>query len=223
MLNAPPRCRSPFLACTLHLLAPSLTQGYANPAQYAAGIHIRLYARAFIAADAATPSRRFVFVNMDAGMASQAVTFTVVARLRQLYGELYSEQNVALSGTHTHSGPAGGVLRGGVSPPLLFLLLLTLHRNPCNLDRRASASQAADPGCHLLLSSRCTAGYLQYVVYGITSLGFYPLTFDAIVEGVVLRWGARGDARLCWVRLLVQRCRSGAPALVFGRFWHVSE
>lgn len=109
--------------------------GYANPDQYAAGIHIRLYARTFIAADAANPTRRFAFVNMDAGMASQAVTFTVVARLRELYGELYTEQNVALSGTHTHSGPAG---------------------------------------------------YLQYVVYGITSLGFYPLTFNALVDGVVL-------------------------------------
>lgn len=110
--------------------------GYANPDQFAAGIHTRLYARAFIAADSADPSRRFAFVNMDAGMASQAVTFTVIAKLKELYGkELYSEQNVALSGTHTHAGPAG---------------------------------------------------YLQYVIYGITSLGFYTPTFDAIVAGVVL-------------------------------------
>lgn len=35
----------------------------------------------------------------------------------------------------------------------------------------------------------CTAGYLQYVIYGITSLGFYTPTFDAIVAGVVLRCG----------------------------------
>jgi hypothetical protein len=93
-------------------LAPHRTalQGYANPDQFAAGIHTRLYARAFIAADSADPSRRFAFVNMDAGMASQAVTFTVIAKLKELYGEeLYSEQNVALSGTHTHAGPAGKV------------------------------------------------------------------------------------------------------------------
>ena len=55
--------------------------------------------------------------------------------LQELYGGLYTEQNVALSGTHTHSGPAG---------------------------------------------------YLQYVVYDITSLGFIPQTFDALVDGVVL-------------------------------------
>ena len=86
-------------------------QGYANPDQIAGGLHIRLYARTLIVADPSsddpTRRRRWAFVNLDAGMASQAVTFTVVARLRRLYGDLYSEQNVALSGTHTHGGPAG--------------------------------------------------------------------------------------------------------------------
>jgi hypothetical protein len=104
-------------------------QGYANPQQYAAGIHTRLYARAFVVADAADPSARIAFVNMDAGMASQAVTFTVVAKLKELYGELYSEQNVALSGTHTHAGPAGvfpasgrGSFTSGLQMPLAVAL-----------------------------------------------------------------------------------------------------
>ncbi|KAL4436684.1 hypothetical protein ABPG75_003823 [Micractinium tetrahymenae] len=109
--------------------------GYANPGQFAGGIHIRLFARTFIVADAADPAGRVAFVNLDAGMASQAVTFTVLERLRERYGELYGEQNVALSGTHTHAGPAG---------------------------------------------------YLQYMVYDIASRGFYPQTFNAIVDGVVL-------------------------------------
>ena len=99
----PLRAPAPLPACR-----PARLQGYANPAQYAAGIHLRLYARTLIAAEGGDPSRRFAFVNIDAGMASQAVTFTVVARLREQYGGLYSEQNVAISGTHTHSGPAGG-------------------------------------------------------------------------------------------------------------------
>ncbi len=33
--------------------------------------------------------------------------FQVLERLRDLYGDLYTEQNVMLSGTHTHSGPGG--------------------------------------------------------------------------------------------------------------------
>ena len=109
-------------------------QGYANPGQIAAGIHTRLFARAFIAAEASNPQQRFAFVNLDACMASQAVTFTVLRRLKARYGpDLYTEQNVALSGTHTHSGPAG---------------------------------------------------YLQYLIYDITGLGFVPQTFNALVDGI---------------------------------------
>ncbi|KAG7668226.1 hypothetical protein KSW81_002124 [Nannochloris sp. 'desiccata'] len=82
--------------------------GYANPSQIAGGIHTRLYARAIIMADSSNPNKRTVFVNLDACMAAQAVTFSVIKNLKLRYGpDLYTEQNVALSGTHTHSGPAG--------------------------------------------------------------------------------------------------------------------
>lgn len=49
------------------------------------------------------------------------------------YGNLYTEQNVAISGIHTHAGPGG---------------------------------------------------YLQYVVYIVTSLGFVRQSFDVIVDGI---------------------------------------
>lgn len=49
------------------------------------------------------------------------------------YGDLYTEQNVAISGIHTHAGPGG---------------------------------------------------YLQYVVYIVTSLGFVRQSFDALVDGI---------------------------------------
>lgn len=48
---------------------------------------------------------------------------------------MYSEENVAISGTHTHAGPGG---------------------------------------------------YLQYVVYIVTSLGFVPQSFEAIVTAIEL-------------------------------------
>lgn len=50
------------------------------------------------------------------------------------YDGLYTEQNVALSGIHTHSGPGG---------------------------------------------------YLQYVLYDITSWGFVRQSFDALVNGIL--------------------------------------
>lgn len=51
------------------------------------------------------------------------------------YGDLYKEDNVAISGTHTHAGPGG---------------------------------------------------YLQYVTYSVTSLGFVPQSFEALVTAIEL-------------------------------------
>ncbi|KAJ4978338.1 hypothetical protein NE237_009118 [Protea cynaroides] len=105
--------------------------GYANTDQLASGVHLRLRARAFIVAE--PQGNRMVFVNLDACMASQIVTIKVIERLKARYGDLYNEQNVAISGIHTHAGPGG---------------------------------------------------YLQYVVYIITSLGFVRQSFDALVDGI---------------------------------------
>ena len=49
------------------------------------------------------------------------------------YGDLYSQENVAISGIHTHAGPGG---------------------------------------------------YLQYVTYIVTSLGFVRQSFDVLVDGI---------------------------------------
>ncbi|CAJ1960275.1 unnamed protein product [Sphenostylis stenocarpa] len=105
--------------------------GYANTGQIASGIHFRLRARAFIVAE--PKSNRVVFVNLDACMASQIVKIKLIERLKARYGDLYTENNVAISGIHTHAGPGG---------------------------------------------------YLQYVVYIITSFGFVHQSFDVIVDGI---------------------------------------
>ncbi|XP_030097089.2 putative neutral ceramidase C isoform X1 [Serinus canaria] len=80
--------------------------GYANPDQVGGGLLSRLYSRAFIVAEP-QGSRRVVFVSADIGMVSQRVRLEVLKQLRSKYGELYRQDNVILSGTHTHSGPAG--------------------------------------------------------------------------------------------------------------------
>ncbi|KAL9336845.1 hypothetical protein Peur_071333 [Populus x canadensis] len=105
--------------------------GYANTEQIASGVHFRLRARAFIVAE--PQGSRVVYVNLDACMASQIVTIKVLERLKARYGGLYTEQNVAISGIHTHAGPGG---------------------------------------------------YLQYVVYIVTSLGFVRQSFDVLVDGI---------------------------------------
>ncbi|XP_010916847.3 neutral ceramidase-like [Elaeis guineensis] len=105
--------------------------GYANAEQLASGVHFRLKARSFIVAEPG--GSHVVFVNLDACMASQLVTIKVIERLKLRYGGIYNEQNVVISGIHTHAGPGG---------------------------------------------------YLQYVVYIITSLGFVSQSFDVIVDGI---------------------------------------
>ncbi|XP_039990845.1 neutral ceramidase [Xiphias gladius] len=78
--------------------------GYANPQQTAAGIHTRLYSRAFIIDDG---KRRVVFVTADVGMISQRLRLEVLQALQVKYGDLYRQDNVVLSGTHTHCAPGG--------------------------------------------------------------------------------------------------------------------
>ncbi|KEH28474.1 neutral/alkaline non-lysosomal ceramidase [Medicago truncatula] len=105
--------------------------GYANTEQIASGVHFRLRSRAFIVAE--PKGNRLVFVNLDACMGAQLVTIKVLERLKARYGDVYTENNVAISGIHTHAGPGG---------------------------------------------------YLQYVVYIVTSLGFVRQSFDALVDGI---------------------------------------
>ncbi|XP_074519931.1 neutral ceramidase [Halichoeres trimaculatus] len=78
--------------------------GYANSQQNAAGIHTRLFSRAFIIDDG---KKRVVFVTADVGMISQRVRLEVLQALQVKYGDLYGRDNVVLSGTHTHCGLGG--------------------------------------------------------------------------------------------------------------------
>lgn len=79
--------------------------GYAVPGQRGTGIHQRLRARAFVVAD---ETSRFAYVSVDGGMGSDLVKMRVVEAVNErLGGGLYSTENICISGTHTHSGPAG--------------------------------------------------------------------------------------------------------------------
>nr|XP_002121814.1 putative neutral ceramidase C isoform X1 [Ciona intestinalis] len=80
--------------------------GYAHPEQVANGLHTRLYSRAFVVADKEL-NTRVAFVSFDGGMTSQLIKLQVVKKLQEKHGDMFSERNVVISGTHTHSGPAG--------------------------------------------------------------------------------------------------------------------
>ena len=80
--------------------------GYAKQGQNTEGIHLRLFSRAFLVEDSESGSR-VCFVSIDVAMMGQLVKYYVLEELEALYPGLYTEQNLVLSSTHTHSGPAG--------------------------------------------------------------------------------------------------------------------
>ncbi|NUM61988.1 MAG: neutral/alkaline non-lysosomal ceramidase N-terminal domain-containing protein, partial [Ignavibacteriaceae bacterium] len=81
--------------------------GMASIGQKTEGIHSRLFARAFIVCDQ-NSNKRVVILSADIWSCTQAVKMEVVKRLKTIYGnDLYTIENVLLSGTHTHSGPGG--------------------------------------------------------------------------------------------------------------------
>jgi neutral ceramidase len=86
--------------------AEVVMMGYAKMEQITEGIHLRLRSRAFIVADN-TNNKRVVFVSTDLGQLFQGVKQGVMRRLKETYGDLYRDENVMLSATHTHCGPGG--------------------------------------------------------------------------------------------------------------------
>jgi neutral ceramidase len=81
--------------------------GYADPNQIGTGLRQRLYSRAFIVADAEKPADRFVYLVLDTQSGDTAVRYGILSGLRELGPEYaqYGGHNLAVTGTHSHSGP----------------------------------------------------------------------------------------------------------------------
>jgi neutral ceramidase len=84
------------------------SMGYEYPLAILSGIHTRQHARAF-AIESPCNGKRVMFVSTDVGMIWPAVRYAVVAALAEdpELSAAYAAENVMLSATHTHSGPAG--------------------------------------------------------------------------------------------------------------------
>ena len=80
--------------------------GYAAPDQVGNGLHTRMFSRAYVIEEIAT-SKRFVYVSIDACMQFQLATTVVLENINKLYPGFYTNENVIISGTHTHSTPGG--------------------------------------------------------------------------------------------------------------------
>ncbi|GJJ09908.1 hypothetical protein Clacol_004132 [Clathrus columnatus] len=81
--------------------------GYANLAQTDTGLHMRQRARAAIIAESTNSSNRIVFLNLDTAMGDSGIRRGILAALEQRFPGVYNENNVAVVGTHQHSGVGG--------------------------------------------------------------------------------------------------------------------
>ncbi|TVY86199.1 Neutral ceramidase [Lachnellula willkommii] len=81
--------------------------GYADPKQVGSGLRQRLYSRAFIVGDLKNPEDRFIYLVLDTQSGDTAVRYGVLEDLAKLGGDyaVYGQHNVAVTGTHSHSGP----------------------------------------------------------------------------------------------------------------------
>lgn len=81
--------------------------GYADTSQSGTGLRQRLYCRAFIIADPTNPKDRIAYLVLDTQSGDTAVRYGILQGLKNLGDEyaVYTEQNVAVTGTHSHSGP----------------------------------------------------------------------------------------------------------------------
>lgn len=81
--------------------------GYADTSQSGTGLRQRIYCRAFIVAHPDTPHDRIVYLILDTQSGDTAIRHGILEKLKELgedYAE-YNEQNIAVTGTHSHSGP----------------------------------------------------------------------------------------------------------------------
>ena len=75
--------------------------------QIGTGIRQRIYSRSFIVGNVNDPSDRFVYMVLDTAFGDTAIRYGILQALANLGSDysMYSQSNVAVTGTHSHSGP----------------------------------------------------------------------------------------------------------------------
>ncbi|EXK43406.1 alkaline ceramidase [Fusarium oxysporum f. sp. melonis 26406] len=83
--------------------------GYADLGQIGTGLRQRLYSRAFIVGNPDEPKERFVYLVLDTQSGDTAIRRGILEGIAALGSEyaVYTSDNVAVTGTHSHAGPAG--------------------------------------------------------------------------------------------------------------------
>ena len=81
--------------------------GYADTDQSGTGLRQRIYCRAFIVGSLSHASSRILYLVLDTQSGDTAIRNGILQKLKELGSEyqVYNKNNVAVTGTHSHSGP----------------------------------------------------------------------------------------------------------------------
>lgn len=81
--------------------------GYADTDQIGTGLRQRIYCRAFIIGSPQNPDDRIVYLVLDTQSGDTAIRYGILEGLADLGDDfkVYNKDNVAVTGTHSHSGP----------------------------------------------------------------------------------------------------------------------
>ncbi|KAF2175716.1 Neutral/alkaline nonlysosomal ceramidase [Zopfia rhizophila CBS 207.26] len=81
--------------------------GYANSSQVGTGLRQRLYSRAFIVGSTSDSSQRFIYMVLDTQSGDTAIRNGILEGLKNMGSaySTYTQNNVAVTGTHSHAGP----------------------------------------------------------------------------------------------------------------------
>ncbi|ODH13914.1 hypothetical protein ACO22_06804 [Paracoccidioides brasiliensis] len=81
--------------------------GYADMNQVGTGLRQRIYSRAFIVGSVKDPDNCFIYLVLDNAMGDTAIRKGILDGLAEMGDEYsrYGKMNVAVTGTHSHSGP----------------------------------------------------------------------------------------------------------------------
>ena len=135
--------------------------------------------------DASACRKRFVFVNLDACMASQGVTLTVLEQLKASSPQSLLQTQPPRSWTifcsavavrHVSGPYLSGPARAGQAAKWVIRPTQELYGD------LYTEKNVALSGIH---THSGPGGYLQYILYIITSLGFVRESFDVLVAGIV--------------------------------------
>lgn len=211
--------------------------GYANSGQIGTGLRQRIHSRAFIIGDVDPPQNRFIYLVLDTQSGDTAIRYGILEALAALGDDysMYGQHNVAVVGTHSHSGPGAWlnyllpqVTSLGFNKPSYQAIvdgaiqaIQTAHENlaPGHLSMAITeiedANASRSPYAYLQNPAEERAQYSANVDKNMTMLRFTHTTSSGDKDIGILNWFAVHGTSMYGNNTIVTGDNKGVAALMF--------